>query len=188
LALLVAEIVLEASSRISYHKSLDALLERLQTAGQSGRSLNFADAAKVVAGWPKMSEKNVGADAQIEYHWPSFLWDLRIQLQRRADGAVVALTIGRDLVSPPRPRPLPGASPQPALENFPVRIPRGLLAASAPAVALDLKGTGFAPQSAEQGYLLRELQSALSSPARVVEKNPVTAPAYCTTPEAAPRV
>src|SRR5262249_14677039 len=119
---------------------------------------SFVEATKAVAGWPATREKSVGPDAQIEYRWPSFLWDLQIQLLRRADGAVVALTIGPDASPPPQFRRVPSPGPVPQLaENAPVHIPRGLLAASAPAVALDLKGTGFAPHSVEQGYLVREL-------------------------------
>jgi hypothetical protein len=155
---LVGEITLEASSRISYHKSLDALQERLHSTWPKGERLSLADAAKVIAGWPAKSEKNAGPDAWVEYRWRSFLWDLCIQLHSGADGTVAALTIGTNAVPPPQLPAVPG-TPQtaPLPENMPVRLPRGLLANSAPVVALDLKGTGFAPQSAEQGYLAREL-------------------------------
>src|SRR5262249_48662053 len=73
LVTLVAEIALEATSRISYHKSLAALQERLWSAEQNRENLSFVEATKAVAGWPSTREKSVGPDAQIEYHWPSFL-------------------------------------------------------------------------------------------------------------------
>src|SRR5262249_61570361 len=76
----------------------------------------------------------------------------------RADGAVAALTIGRDAATPDELRRWSGAGPAPlAVENVLMRIPRGLSASSAPAVALDIKGTGLSPDSVEQGYLAREL-------------------------------
>jgi hypothetical protein len=136
LAALVAEIALEASSRISYHKSLDALQERLHSAALNGQRLSLADATKAVAGWPAKSETNAGPDARVEYRWRSFLWDLRIQLHRGADGTIGSLTIGTNAAPAPLSRPLPAPPPQtPLPENVPVRVPRGLLAASAPVVA-----------------------------------------------------
>src|SRR5262245_30410982 len=158
LTLLVGEIALETSSRISYHKSLDTLQERLRSAEQSRQILSFADAEKQIVGLPATSEKMIGLDVQREYRWRSFLWDLRIQMLRRADGALGALTTGPDASPPPWSHAMAGGFASPQFRGeIPLRIPRGLSARSGLTVAVDLKGTGFDPQSAEQGYLLREL-------------------------------
>jgi tetratricopeptide (TPR) repeat protein len=156
LVALAGEITLEATSRLGYSRTLAALLDRLAADEAAGRTMTTAQAAGLIAGWPASSEQKAGAGKQTEYRWRSFLWDLRLQLQQSGDGNILAVTIGREGLPPPK-------KPSPVLAETPTPAPprphdlQGLAATSTPLVALELKGSGFGPHSVEHGHLLREL-------------------------------
>ncbi len=155
---LVIEIGIESSSRWSFHKSLAALLENFRAEKQAGRDLSSAEAVRLISGWPSVSEQNVAARKQIEYRWPSLIWDLRIELLSDAKGAVAAMMVGNRPVS---------------LSSWPDQFARGQatdagtkLAAwqsrarpsdLGAAIVLGQRGDGFAPNSNERGRLVREI-------------------------------
>jgi tetratricopeptide (TPR) repeat protein len=153
---LIGEITIEAMSRVAYSRSLTALQARIAADKAAGQRTTSVQADSLISGWPARSEREAAGVKTIEYHWPSFLWDLRIQLARNADGNVQDLTLGRNALAPPKGSgsALAGAFPGPAPGE---RVLRGLSPRSTPLVALDLTHTGIAFVSAEHGHLLREL-------------------------------
>jgi len=164
---LIVEIGAEASSRHCFHKSLTSLTEAMRVELQAGRKLRHAEPFRLISGWPSSSQKSNSGGTQTEYRWHSFVWDLRIQLQCDAEGAIDAITIGSGSV------PLLRA-PLQTIQQLTVDAPppdqrpvRGMSAAGPRAFVLEQRGDGFSQHSTERGRLFGEVvRQALLNTAR----------------------